>query len=122
MSYKRLVAYQKSFAVAMKIFHLTKKFPKEELYGLTGQIRRSSRGVCSNLVEGYRKRDYEAYFINKISDSDMENSETQLWLDFEIECGYITEQELKELYDATEEVGRLLNYMKDNPKKFLPKK
>jgi four helix bundle protein len=120
MSYKSLIAYQKAFALAMKIFKITKRFPKEEMFGLTGQMRRSSRSVCSNLAEGYRKRKYEAHFISKLSDADMENSETQVWLDFSLACEYITEDEYIELYADAEEVGRLLSYMIENPTKFLP--
>lgn len=121
MSYKTLLAYQKAFSVAMKIFKITKRFPKEEMFGLTGQMRRSSRSVCSNLAEGYRKRRYEAHFISKLSDADMENSETQVWVDFALACEYITEEEFNDLYNDTEEGGRLLSYMIENPKKFLPK-
>ena len=121
MNYKTLIAYQKAFVLATKIFKLTKHFPKEEIFGLTNQIRRSSRSVCSNLAEGYRKRRYEAHFINKLTDADTENSETQVWLDFSLACEYISETEYNELYATTEEIGRLLAYMIDNPSKFLPK-
>ena len=73
----------------MEIFEISKNFPAEEKYSLTDQIRRSSRSVCSNLAEGYRKRQYPAHFISKVSDADMENSETQAWLDFAYKCGYL---------------------------------
>ena len=121
MSYKTLIAYQKSFALAMKIFKLTKRFPKKELFGLTSQMRRSSRTVCSNMAEGYRKRRYEAHFVSKLTDADTENSETEVWLDFSLASEYITQDEYKDLYAATEEAGRLLAYMIENPSKFLPK-
>ena len=121
MSYKTLLAYQKAFALAMKVFTITKRFPKEELFGLTGQIRRSSRSVCSNMAEGYRKRKYEAHFVNKLTEADAENSETEVWLDFSLACEYITQAEYDELYAATEEVGRLLSFMIENPSRFLPK-
>ena len=121
MSYKTLLAYQKAFALAMKVFTISKRFPNEELFGLTGQIRRSSRSVCSNMAEGYRKRKYEAHFVNKLTDADTENSETEVWLDFSLACEYITQIEYDELYGATEEVGRLLSFMIENPSKFLPK-
>jgi len=91
----------------MDIFELTKKFPSEEKYGLISQIRNSSRSVCSSIAEGYRKRLYEAHFISKVSDSDMENSETQVWLDFSIECKYIDLKLYKTLYSRSEEIGRL---------------
>jgi len=83
-----LEVYNKSFDVAMRIFELSKKFPKEETYSLTDQIRRASRSVCSNLAEGWRKRRYEAAFISKLSDSEGEAAETQVWLQFAAKCGY----------------------------------
>ena len=118
MSYKTLLAYQKAFNLAMKIFKVTRNFPKEELFGITGQIRRSSRSVCSNLAEGYRKRKYEAHFVSKVTDADMENSETQVWLDFAFACEYISADQYKDFYAETEEIGRLLFYMAENPAKF----
>jgi len=121
MSYKTLLAHQKSFSLAMKIFKISKWFPREEMFGLTDQMRRSSRSVCSNVAEGYRKRKYESHFINKLTDSDMENSETQVWLDFALACEYIYEEEYNDLYTDTEETGRLLAYMIENPTKFSPK-
>lgn len=120
MSYKNLIAYQKAFSLAMKIFKITKKFPKEERFGLTDQMRRSSRSVCTNLAEGYRKRRYEAHFVSKLTDADMENTETPVWLDFALECQYIIQEEFDYLYRDTEEVGRLVSYMIENPAKFLP--
>lgn len=121
MSYRNLLAYQKAFSLAMKIFQVTKRFPKEEMFGLTNQIRRSSRSVCSNLAEGYRKRKYEAHFISKLTDADMENSETEVWLHFSLACEYITQEEYNDLYAEAEEIGRLLAYMIENPAKFLPR-
>jgi four helix bundle protein len=100
---------------------VTKRFPTEELVGLTGQMRRSSRSVCSNLAEGYRKRRYEAHFVSKLTDADTENSETEVWLDFSLTCEYITQTEYDELYRDAEEVGRMLFYMIEHPSKFLPK-
>jgi len=88
-SFRDLIVYQKAFKLAMDIFKLTKDFPVEEKYGLTSQIRNSSRSVCSSIAEGYRKRQYPAHFISKISDADMENGETQVWLDFSLSCKYI---------------------------------
>ena len=87
--FKDLTVYKKAFELSMEIFQITKKFPTDEKYGLTSQIRRSSRSVCSSIGEGYRKRKYEAHFISKTSDADMENSETSVWVDFAFECGYI---------------------------------
>jgi len=118
MSFKTLLAYQKGFDLAMEIFHLTKKFPKAEMFGLTSQIVRSSRSVCSNIAEGYRKRQCEKHFKSKMSDADGENSETQLWLDFAVACEYIPEDKKNELYLKSEEIGKLLNYMMNTPNKF----
>jgi len=102
MSFKTLLAYQKGFDLAMEIFHLTKEFPKSEKYGLTSQMVRSSRAVCSNIAEGYRKRQYEKHFKSKLSDADSENSETQLWLDFAIACNSIDKEKKQELQFKSE--------------------
>ncbi len=83
-----LLVYQKAFELAMEIFQITKRFPKEETYSLTDQIRRSSRSVNANLGEAYRKRRYINHFISKLSDADTENGETQVWLDFALACKY----------------------------------
>ena len=112
------MAYQKGFGLAMEIFDISKTFPKEEKYSLTDQIRRSSRSVCTNIGEGYRKRQYPAHFISKLSDSDMENTETQVWLDFSLSCEYISVEVHQQLTEKSEEVGRLLSYMIQNPEKF----
>ena len=88
------------------------------MFELTSQMVRSSRSVCSNIAEGYRKRQYEKHFKSKISDADSENSETQLWLDFAVACEYISIEKKLELQNKSEEVGKLLNYMMNNPNKF----
>ena len=98
MSFKTLLAYQKGFDLAMEIFQITKTFPKSEVFGLTSQIIRSSRAVCSAIAEGYRKR--------------------QLWLDFALACEYITLEKRLELQNKSQEIGKLLNYMMKNPSKF----
>jgi four helix bundle protein len=121
MSYKKInetKVYKLAFSVAMKIFWLSKKFPKEETYSLTDQVRRSSRSVCSCLAEAHRKRLYPAHFVSKVSDSDMENSETQTWLEFALACNYITQNEHDELMLQSEEVGRFLSHMIHNPDKY----
>ncbi|WP_299554994.1 four helix bundle protein [Seonamhaeicola sp.] len=118
MSFRTLLAYQKGFALAMELFHLTKDFPQAEVFGLTSQIVRSSRSVCSNIAEGYRKRQYEKHFKSKLSDADSENTETQLWLDFALACDYISDEQRSDLLSKSEEVGKLLNYMMNNPDKF----
>lgn len=119
--FKDLLVYQKAFSLAMEIFHITKCFPKDEVYSLTSQIRKSSRSVCSNIAEGYRKRQYQAHFVSKMSDADMENSETQVWLDFSFHCEYINEQTQKDLLSKSTEVGKLLNHMIENPEKYSRK-
>ena len=119
--HRDLIVYQKAFALAMGIFNITKKFPKEETYSLVDQVRRSSRDVCSCLAEAYRKRQYSAYFSNKCSDADGENSETIVWLEFALACNYITSEEFTLLEKNAEEVGRILNTMIEHPEKFQPK-
>ena len=102
--YKDLIAYQKAYTLAMDIFEISKSFPKEERYSLTDQVRRSSRSVCANIAEGYRKRRYPAHFILKLTDSDAENSETQVWIDFALSSGYITDPEHVKLNQQADEV------------------
>jgi four helix bundle protein len=119
ISFRDLTVYKKAFALSMRIFEVSKSFPKEETYSLTDQIRRSSRSVCSSIAEAYRKRRYEAHFISKTSDADMENSETQVWLEFSMNCGYIEVITYNELLNDSEEVGRLLNHMIEYPEKYL---
>ena len=118
MKYQDLLAYQKGFALAMKIFDLSKSFPKEEKYSLTDQIRRSSRSVCANIAEAYRKRDYPKHFHSKLTDCDAENSETQTWLEFAFACEYITQEIFVRFTNENLEVGKLINYMILNPNKF----
>lgn len=118
MTFQELLAYQKSFALAMKIFRISKSFPKEETYSLTDQIRRSSRSVSVNIAEAYRKRDYPKHFHSKLTDSDAENSETQVWLEYSFACDYISKEIFNELLNDSNEVGKLINYMILNPKKF----
>ncbi len=117
-SFKDLLVYKKAFSLAMEIFEITKKFPTEEKYSLIDQVRRSSRSVCSNIAEGYRKRRYQAHFVSKISDADMENSETQVWLEFSLKCKYISNEIFSNLTDRSEEIGRLLNHMIEYPGKY----
>jgi len=120
-SFRDLTIYKKAFDLAMKVFEITKKFPSEEKYELTDQIRRSSRSVCRAIGEGYRKRQYPRHFSSKMSDADMENTETQVSLDFAETCKYISKEEYKELLDNSEEIGRMLNHMIENPEKNGPK-
>ena len=118
-SAKDLVVYQKAYGLAMKIYELTKKFPTEEKYALTSQIRRSSRSVCLNLREAWAKRRYEAHFVSKLSDCDGENSETDASLDFAKDCSYITPQEHQELTSVCSEIGKMLGSMIRHPEDFL---
>ncbi len=120
-SFRDLTVYKKAFAFAMRIFEITKKFPHEEKFELTDQIRRSSRSVCRAIGEGYRKRQYPRHFSAKISDADMENTETQVSLDFAECCKFISAEEYKELIIESEEVGRMLNHMIENPEKYRPR-
>ena len=119
--YKELKAYQKAFELAMRIFEISKSFPKEERYALIDQMRRSSRSVCANIAEGFRKRLYTKHFIAKLSDADMENSETMVWIDFALACAYINSVSHKELSDQNTEIGKILGYMIQNPEKFKSK-
>ena len=121
MSFRDLTVFKKAFELAMEIFLISKTFPKEEIYSLTNQIRKSSRSVCSSIAEGYRKRLYQAHFIAKSSDADMENSETQVWLDFAKACEYLKIEDYNKLTEKSVEVGKLLNHMIENPKKYLRK-
>src|SRR6056297_996718 len=98
-SAKELNVYKKAYSLAMKIFEISKTFPKEERYALTSQVRRSSKSVCLNLREAWSKRRYEAHFISKLTDCDGENSETNSSLDFAYNCGYINNETHKELTD-----------------------
>jgi four helix bundle protein len=118
---KDLMAYQKGFKLSMEIFHISKRFPSEEKYSLTDQIRRCSRSVCANLAEAYRKRKYPNHFVSKLSDADTENGETQKWLEFALACNYISIDEFNILNNQAEEVAKLLVYMMSNPEKFLIK-
>ena len=118
MDFRDLLAYKKAFALAMEIYKISKSFPKEEKYSLTDQIRRSSRSVCSNLAEAYRKSNYPKHFISKLTDSDGENSETLVWLEFALACEYVDVKNFKKLENETHEIGTLINYMMLNPGKF----
>lgn len=118
MDFKKLLAYQKSFDLAMDVFEVSKSFPKNETYSLTDQVRRSSRSVTANISESYRKRQYPKHFVSKLTDADAENSETYTWLEFSLACKYIDETTFKKLNDKSQEIGKLINYMINNPDKF----
>jgi four helix bundle protein len=118
MRFQDLLAYKKGFDLAMKILNVSKSFPKEETYSLTDQIRRSLRSVCANMAEAYRKRIYPRHFLSKLTDCDAENSETQTWLEFALACEYINKELFNELTNESLEIGKLINYMIQNPNKF----
>ena len=118
-SAKELTVYKKAYELAMRIFEITKRFPKDEQYALTRQIRRSSRSVSMCLHESWSKRRYPAHFVSKLTDCDGENSETDTSLDFAKDCGSITDAEHQELADQCSEVGKMLGSMIDNPNPFL---
>jgi four helix bundle protein len=118
-SAKDLIVYQRAYALSMRVFELSKRFPDDERFALTSQIRRSSRSICLNLREAWAKRRYVAAFVAKLTDCDGENSETDSALDFARDCGYVTSDEHAELTAMGTEIGRMLGAMIQNPKKFL---
>lgn len=114
-SHRELRVYQLSFEVAMDIYKLTKNFPKEEKYSLTDQIRRSSRSVVANISEAWRKRRYPKSFVAKLSDSEGEAAETQVWLDFALACGYLEKDKFEELDKKYEYILAMLVKMINKP-------
>ena len=117
-SYRELRVYQNAFEGAMKIFEITRSFPPEEKYSMVDQMRRSSRSVCTNLAEAWRKRRYPAHFVSKLSDSEGEADETRVWLEFSLRCNYIAEAVFDELdlkYDLI--LGQLVK-MHSEPEKW----
>lgn len=116
--HKDLIVYQKAFSAAMEIYVISKKFPLDERYSLTDQIRRSSRSVNANITEAWRKRRYEKSFISKLNDADGEAAETQNWLDFAFACEYINEETYLELYKTYDEILGMIVSMTINSKKW----
>ena len=113
-----LKVFQVSFEAGMKIFKLSKGFPKEEKYSLTDQIRRSSRSVSSNIAEAWRKRKYPKSFISKLSDSEGEAAETQVWLDYALKCEYMDQENRNQLYDQYEHIIAMLINMSTKPEQW----
>jgi four helix bundle protein len=113
-----LKVYQLSFESGMEVFELTKRFPNEEKYSLTDQIRRASRSVSGNIAEGWRKRRYPKSFVAKLSDSDGEAAETQVWLDYALACKYIEKEEHDPLYDKYEHIMAMLTNMMTKPEQW----
>jgi four helix bundle protein len=118
-SHRELEVYQLAFEAAMRIFELTKSFPREERYSLTDQIRRSSRSVCANLTEAWRKRRYEGAFSLKLNDAEAEAAETQTWLEFAVQCGYLDADDGRDLYKRYDQVLGKLVMMISNPTPWL---
>ena len=110
-----LEVYRRGFAVAMRIFEVTKCFPAEERYSLVDQMRRSSRSVCANIAEAWRKRRYEAAFVSKLGDSEAEAAETQTWIQFAVECGYLQREIAAELYTDYDTILGMLVQMITHP-------
>jgi four helix bundle protein len=120
-SAKDLKVYKAAYKLAMEIYEISKNWPKEERYSLTDQIRRASRSVCANLRESWAKRRYEAHFISKLTDVDAENSETDTWLDFALECGYLNKKDHMRLTTQCSEVGSMIGAILKNPRSFIIK-
>jgi four helix bundle protein len=118
-SHHDLHVYQKAFATAMDLFEQSKSFPKEETYSLTDQLRRSSRSVCANLAEAWRKRRYQAAFISKLSDSECESAETQVWIEFAVKCGYLDRDLAEGFYCTYDEILRTLVGMITHPETWV---
>ena len=114
-----LDVYRKAFDAAMTVFNISKHFPKEETYSLTDQVRRSSRSVCANLAEAWRKRRYEAAFIAKLADAEAECAETQVWLEFAVKCGYLTRDDAAQTYQLYDEVIRMVVAMMNSPELWI---
>ena len=118
-SAKELDVYKLAYELSMEIFHLSRRFPSEERFALTSQVRRSSRSVCLNLREAWSKRRYEAHFVSKLTDCDGEASETDTSLDFAYKCNYISREQHNALTEKCRSVGRMLGKIPKNPKPFL---
>jgi four helix bundle protein len=116
--FRDLIVYQKSYALAMEIFEITKAFPKEEKYSLVDQIQRSSRSVPANIAEAWVKRKYPKSFVSKLLDSLAEEAETEVWIDMSKDCKYIDEQLHNNLMEQSQEVAKMLSSMINTPEKF----
>ncbi len=120
-THRDLHVYQVSFDIAMQIFQISKSFPLEERYSLTDQVRRSSRSVCANLAEAWRKRRYEASFVAKLSDAEAEAAETQVWIEFAVRCGYMETKNGEELLASYENIiGKIISMINHSQPWLLP--
>ena len=117
-SFRDLVVYQKARAVTKRIFDVTKRFPREEMYSLTDQVRRSSRSVGAQIAEAWSKRRYEKHFVSKLTDADGEQQETQHWIDTAADCGYLKADDVSSLNRDLAEIGRMLNSMMEKVDSF----
>jgi four helix bundle protein len=117
-NFRELNVYQAAFELQQEIFEVTKEFPREELYSLIDQIRRSSRSIGGNIAEAWQKRRYEAHFVSKLTDSDAEQSETQHWLDTAMACGYMSHETHRTLLEKSMKIGRMLGSMINKPESF----
>jgi four helix bundle protein len=116
-TYKELRVFQNAMDSAMKVFQITKNFPPEERYSMVDQMRRSSRSVCANLAEAWRKRRYKAMFIAKLSDAESEACETQVWIEFARRCGYLEDAVCDELDAAYDQIiGQLVKMINEADK------
>jgi four helix bundle protein len=120
-SFRDLNVYKLAIELQQKIFELTKRFPKGELYSLTDQIRRSSRSIGANIAESWQKRRYPAHFVSKLSDADAEQAETQHWLDTSLKCNYLSTQEHSALLGKCQRIGKMLGTMMIKPHSFCGK-
>ena len=114
-----LDVYRLAFTAACRIFEISKRFPREETYSLTDQIRRASRAVCSGIAEGWRRRRYEAAFVNKLNEAEAEGAETQVWSAFEFASGYMTKEEDDEIQETYDHILRMLVKMSIDPKPWI---
>jgi len=114
-NHEELEVYQRAFDAALKIFEISKGFPSEETYSLTDQVRRSSRSVCGSIAEAWRRRRYEAAFVNKLNEAESEAAETQTWLVFAMKCAYVPEHKGEELYRTYDQIIGKLVFMITNP-------
>jgi four helix bundle protein len=118
--HRDLKVYQLAYRLAMEIFNASKLFPQDERYSLIDQIRRSSRSVAVNIAEAFRKGRYPKMLVNKLTDADAEATETQVWLDFTLDCGYLSHERYETLVNGYEEIGKMLGSMMSHPDKFKP--
>jgi four helix bundle protein len=119
-SFRELLVYGKSRQVARELFELSQRFPAEERFSLTDQVRRSSRSVGAQIAEAWAKREYERHFCSKLTDADAEQQETQHWIEIAAECGYVSQATSQNLLQACVEIGRMLQSMKERAHSFCP--